>query len=522
MKTIKVFIASSDELHLERLEFTDMIMQLNKVFKTRGFEIEPIKWEWHDASMNGERKQTEYNNALKQCELCLVLYWNKKGEYTEEELNTAYNELKAGNNPRKLYVYFKEPAENITDELRDFKTSFVTQYGHFYCKFENIDTFRLNFLLQFEQYCSPVNSSESIEINNSNILLGGEPFVDFKNIPFAGKNPDYIRILNGINNLQKEITTLESIFKPSPNPQLEELIINKINDRERLNNELEVMGSSLLDTAKLIVKLSYGSSSIRLRKAIELFEKGDNKGANAILDFNDISFEMSENAKRIDHACKIKKEAQEVENKAREALLSNIKECKFKIKTITTSKYKGWLDDCDKIYSEAIIQAKGRVEDNVFRELESDALLLILQNMNLGNEDINDGYLYFMDNNRRHLSNYNGGKTYFAFIKDALRKYNTKKKQRIHYIAKPIDIIDTLFPSEVEDEIDKMEIVKIALSYLNERNAYIMEKMLIEGASPECIAKEQNVHVNVLYTIKARGFQKLQAIINKILLSNNY
>ena len=29
MKTIKVFIASSEELKLERLEFTDMLQQLN-------------------------------------------------------------------------------------------------------------------------------------------------------------------------------------------------------------------------------------------------------------------------------------------------------------------------------------------------------------------------------------------------------------------------------------------------------------------------------------------------------------
>ena len=41
MKTVKVFIASSEELHLERLEFTDMIQQLNKALKPRGIEIEP-------------------------------------------------------------------------------------------------------------------------------------------------------------------------------------------------------------------------------------------------------------------------------------------------------------------------------------------------------------------------------------------------------------------------------------------------------------------------------------------------
>ena len=56
MKTIKVFIASSEELHLERLEFTDMIQQLNKALKPRGIEIEPVKWEYLDSSMNENRR----------------------------------------------------------------------------------------------------------------------------------------------------------------------------------------------------------------------------------------------------------------------------------------------------------------------------------------------------------------------------------------------------------------------------------------------------------------------------------
>ena len=49
MKTIKVFIASSEELKPERLEFTDMIQHLNRILKPRGVEIEPVKWEYLDA-----------------------------------------------------------------------------------------------------------------------------------------------------------------------------------------------------------------------------------------------------------------------------------------------------------------------------------------------------------------------------------------------------------------------------------------------------------------------------------------
>ena len=59
MKTIKVFIASSEELKLERLEFTDMLQQLNRILKPRGLEIEPVKWEYLDASMGPVHKQDQ-------------------------------------------------------------------------------------------------------------------------------------------------------------------------------------------------------------------------------------------------------------------------------------------------------------------------------------------------------------------------------------------------------------------------------------------------------------------------------
>ena len=80
MKTIRVFIASSEELKLERLEFTDMIQQLNDCLEARGVQLKPVKWEYLDASMGVLHKQQEYNEKLKECELCLVLYWNKYGE----------------------------------------------------------------------------------------------------------------------------------------------------------------------------------------------------------------------------------------------------------------------------------------------------------------------------------------------------------------------------------------------------------------------------------------------------------
>lgn len=339
MKTIKVFIASSEELKLERLEFTDMIQQLNRILKPRGLEIEPVKWEYLDTSMGPLHKQEEYNNELKTCEMCLVLYWTRFGDYTKSELETAYSELCAGRNPQKLYVYFKD-TEDITPELKAFKDSFATEYGHFYCQFENVDTMKLNFLLQFEDYQNK-NTEGLLKVQNSRVEVDGKPFVELKNIPFAGNNPEYLQLLKQIESTQARV-----LKYPDEVEFRQEL--HDLQERRKL------MENSLLDTAKLIIKISSTVSSARLSEAMRLFEAGDNKGANAVLNFDEITHDAKENAARIDAT-------REIESESIKALESNIEEFQLKIKTLQNAMEEGWLNEVIKIYEEAISVARNRI-----------------------------------------------------------------------------------------------------------------------------------------------------------------
>ena len=317
MKTVKVFIASSEELHLERLEFTDMIQQLNKALKPRGIEIEPIKWEYLDSSMSQERKQTEYNNALKECELCLVMYWTRLGEYTAEELTTAWESLKAGDNPKKLYVYFKEPC-NASQELKEFKDSFVTRYGHFYCKFENIDTLRLNFLLQFEQYQNAFLTSASIiEMGDSKILIDGKEYVNLKNIQFVGNNEEYTELLSSIKKTQKLLAITDE-----DDPEYEEYL----KELEQLKDKQRKKEKTIWETALLITKFSASKCSERLSRAIELFNSGDDKGANAVLKEEEIDSDIERNLKLI-----------ELGEEGKKGLVVNIDEYRLKIKVLHCS-----------------------------------------------------------------------------------------------------------------------------------------------------------------------------------------
>ena len=279
MKTIKVFIASSNELREERLEFSELFEHLNRVFKCRGIELEISKWELLDESMGPLRKQEEYNREIKTCDMCLVLYWTKIGDYTREELDVAYNELRAGRKPYKLYIYFKEVGE-IGKDVMEFKADFEKHYGHFYCKYENIDTLKLRFLLQFENY----QNSGLIKVENSQVKTDGIAMVNLDNVPFATNNERYRELKQRMAKLCEEISSFETVLKAAPNEVIEKMLNDKRSEYHELSEELSTYEQALFDTALRMAQYTGQRVSERMQRAMALFEEGKVSEANAVLD----------------------------------------------------------------------------------------------------------------------------------------------------------------------------------------------------------------------------------------------
>jgi len=128
METSNVFIASSSELKKERDELVDLLLDLNDELEEQGIKFKSELWEFMDSSMRAGRKEDEYLEKLRQCEICLVLFWRTLGEYTKEELDVAVEEMMAGRLPRRVYVLFKMPDDGISKELYNFKQEFMAKY----------------------------------------------------------------------------------------------------------------------------------------------------------------------------------------------------------------------------------------------------------------------------------------------------------------------------------------------------------------------------------------------------------
>ncbi len=320
MDKIKVVLVYSSDLQEEQQEIEILIPKLNKLFRSRAMELELVNWEDTDSASKIE----EYNRNLDDSEICITLYWKQFKDHIVDELETAYERLKRGETPNKLYVYFKNsPEQDVAKELAAFRDSFASKYGHFYCTFDNVDTMRLNFLMQLEVYQKDKWREQILKLENGKVQIDGVTFVDLKNIPFNACNDIYLDLQKQLSSIEDDIVTLEG------DESLKSELWAKHKDRKDVREKIDELQKALLETARTITSMYGVSSSDRIRRASEQFEKGNYKGANAILDLEEIKADSKKNIVNY-------KEGKELIESSHDSIKSIIEEYKLKANLIVS------------------------------------------------------------------------------------------------------------------------------------------------------------------------------------------
>jgi formylglycine-generating enzyme required for sulfatase activity len=144
VQTVRIFLASSSELTEHRREFELFIGRQNKLLVKRGVFLELVKWEGFLDIMSETRLQDEYNKALKECELFVMLFRTKVGKYTAEEFDEAHEQFKATGWPL-IWTYFNRipvDLDSISEDdflsLKQFQKK-LKALGHFQTVYENHD-----------------------------------------------------------------------------------------------------------------------------------------------------------------------------------------------------------------------------------------------------------------------------------------------------------------------------------------------------------------------------------------------
>lgn len=154
MTKYKIFLASSEELRKDRDELDLFINRKNNDLFDKGGRLDVIRWESFLDAMSTTRLQDEYNTAIRECDIFILLFFTKVGEYTLEEFQTAFKQFKESGKPL-IYTYFKDAAiltGDINDEIigmLQFRKT-LSEMGHFYTRYVNSEHLQLHFAEQLD------------------------------------------------------------------------------------------------------------------------------------------------------------------------------------------------------------------------------------------------------------------------------------------------------------------------------------------------------------------------------------
>jgi hypothetical protein len=158
VKEIKIFLASSSELVVDRYEFERYFRQQNDHLKDeKGIYLKIVQWENFLDAMSETRLQGEYNKEVKACDIFVSLFFTKTGKYTEEEFNVARKQfLESGGKKPQIFTFFKNAVINTgsmnPDDLNtlfSFKKK-LKDLGHYHTQYDNLPDLKLKFRNQLD------------------------------------------------------------------------------------------------------------------------------------------------------------------------------------------------------------------------------------------------------------------------------------------------------------------------------------------------------------------------------------
>ncbi|WP_160131819.1 hypothetical protein [Kordia antarctica] len=175
MKTISIFLASSNELKSDREKFEIQISRKSNLWIGENVRLELEIWEDFTAKMSKTRSQDEYNKIIKDGDVFVLLAHTKVGKYTEEEFITAFGAFQETKKPF-IFTYFKNSEVEKEASLEAFQNK-LKDLGHFYCFYTNFDNLWIQFnkeldrLLLADFKVNDISESASFNVDNKGATI---------------------------------------------------------------------------------------------------------------------------------------------------------------------------------------------------------------------------------------------------------------------------------------------------------------------------------------------------------------
>lgn len=207
MQKIKIFLASSNELKIDRDQFEIEIYRKCKAWFDSDIFLHLDIWEDLSARMSSGGSQSEYNKFVKEADLFVFLAYTKVGMYTAEEFEKAFGQFQSTEKPF-IFTYFKTSDVPVDDSLDKFKEK-LSELGHFYSPFKDNNDLWNQFNKELERL--EINKFKKFEQEGS---ANSSEITGDKNINLQGVSDSEINIQGDTNNQTADkIYNIEKIDK---------------------------------------------------------------------------------------------------------------------------------------------------------------------------------------------------------------------------------------------------------------------------------------------------------------------
>ena len=273
-RTVSAFLAVDDELAADRNAFADAVLNLNDVLIRRGARV---RLRFYDPDKHRE--------LLESSEMALVLYHTKCGDFGEKALDESYDRSKRDENPKRLYVFFRDAdGQPLDGGFEAFKNGFAGKFGSAPCRFENVDTLSLNFLFSLESVLGD-DSGTFVKLDGRTVVADGLEVGDLAKLPMLEKNDGLAALFSRMQDVSKRF--VEQRGKCEKDPQNDGLYVELLDisaEKNRLQDQIDRELKMAFNLAKRMAAVSIAQTNETIARARAKMDEGKIKEALEILD----------------------------------------------------------------------------------------------------------------------------------------------------------------------------------------------------------------------------------------------
>ena len=290
MKYIKLFIASSIiEFAQERASLSDFIRSLNDIYVPRGIYFQLTICEDLSNAVAKDRKQAEYNQTIRESQYFYILFGRGSDRaddaiYTIEEFDTALDQFRKAGAP-KIYTYFRQlpEGESASKNVRDFMNRLDQEIGHYYSTFGNVDTIKLNMLLELTR---DQTVGGTVKVEDGMASLDGHKMFSVADIPLYSKNETVQKLLAQKAQLEDEMSKLALEYAKNPAGDAMQRLLANSEQRNKVAEQLHTLEMDVLQLFRQSTEKRQLGQSLnwRERDALQMIDMGNYEAARTLLE----------------------------------------------------------------------------------------------------------------------------------------------------------------------------------------------------------------------------------------------